>query len=213
MSTHPAAEPASPDSVPPGPASPDSVPQSPVTSWGAELGGPPTLRELARRLGGHRWVEARAFELLGEWACTLPEPEVKALFGRHCYHHAWHAELLTECLPELPAAGTRQALAVAPGPQVEAFFDVLGRSGSDAVERLVGVYRVLLPAVIAAYRRDLSAMNPVSDAPAMRALELVVRDEVLDRREGDLLLASAIGPPASARAASCQTELERLLAP
>lgn len=203
--------------MPPRPVSPSpeqpSPPPSPVTSWGAELDGPPTLDDLARRLGGHRWVEERAFELLGGWACALPEPEVKVLFGGHSYHHAWHAELFAECLPELPSMGTREGLVVAPGPRVEAFFDAIGRTGGDTVERLVGVYRVLLPAVIAAYRRDLSAMNPVSDAPAMRALELVVRDEVLDQREGDLLLASAIGPPASARAASCQAELERLLAP
>lgn len=193
-------------------AYPGSVPPTPVTTWGAELEGPPTLHDLARRLGGHRWVEERAFELLGGWASAVPEPEVKALFASHSYHHAWHAELLADCLPELAAVGTRQSLAVAPGPRVEAFFEGLADAGGGTLDKLVGVYRVLLPAVIGAYRRDLSAMNPVSDAPAIRALELVLRDELFDQREGELVVGSPAGS-AGSRAGWRQAEFERLLTP
>ena len=46
------------------------------------------------------------------------------------------------------------------------------------VEKLVGVYRVLLPRKIAAYTTHLQHANPVSDGPTIRALELALHDEL-----------------------------------
>ena len=52
-------------------------------------------------MGNYRWVEIKLFEALGGWVATVPELDVKMVLGRHCYHHAWHAELWTKRLPEL----------------------------------------------------------------------------------------------------------------
>ena len=41
------------------------------------------------------------------WVATVPELDVKLILGRHCYHHAWHAELWHKRLPELRELLTR----------------------------------------------------------------------------------------------------------
>ena len=48
------------------------------------------------------------------------------------------------------------------------------------LEKLVGVYRVLIPHKIAAYTYHLNNTSTITDAPTIRSLRLVLNDELED---------------------------------
>ena len=191
------ADPLAPEGVGPGPES-----------------GPLTLEESARLVGGYRWLELRLFETLGAWVPNVPEVEVKLRLHADAPKHAWHAQLWQDLLPrggELTADG----LTVPPGAGAAAFVDALAAVAGpgQSVEKLVGVYRVVLPRQVATYRAHLARVSPVSDGPVARALELVLRDEVADWQEGEMLLHSLLTTEESVRrAAAHQAGLEARLA-
>ena len=130
-----------------------SAPRSPFAPWDRrELPGLFTVEESARRVGHYAWIEMRLFEALGGWVATVPELDVKTTLGRHCYHHAWHAELWVKRLPELREMRPER-LIQPPNADMEAFVAALTEPEAPnlTIEKLVGVYRVLLPRKIAAY--------------------------------------------------------------
>ncbi len=144
------------------------------------------LEEAARRAGGHRWVEARLFEILGAWIASTEDVDAKLLFDRHSQHHAWRAEQWWDRLPVL-AGVDRDALVVAPSPEVAAFAEELAaRQGT--VPRLAGAYRVALPRLAGAYQEHRLRASPVSDGAAIRTLDLLLPDVVTDWRDGEVLL-------------------------
>jgi len=169
------------------------------------------LHESLRRIAAYRRIEQRLFEVLGAWVAVVPEPGAKILLGRHCYHHAWHAELWEGHL----GRGDGGPHPAAPSGDLEGFLDAVAdpggaRGGSElTMERLAGSYRVVVPRLIAAYRRHLEEGDPVSDGPVLRTLRLVLDDEVRDWREGEALLHSMIDTPQGAdRAARRVGQLE-----
>lgn len=161
-------------------------------------------------MGAYAWVESRLFEALGAWALDVDDPEGKQGLAAHAREHAWHAELWHERLPTTagmapetltaPANdGVAAALAAMADPQGE---------GRD-VERLVGAYRVVLPRLIVAYSTHLGATQAVSDGPVVRALRLVLRDELEEWARGESLVQSLLGTEEDVRrAASAQARLE-----
>jgi hypothetical protein len=171
-----------------------------------------TLEETARLVHRYRWLEARTFELLGGWVAVERAPEVQRLFGVQAHHHAWHAELWEQRLPSARGASPPVPDSVPPG--LEAFVDALAQpTGPEAtVERLVGVYRVLVPHKLTTYRRHLAEVSPVADGPVARALRLALRDELDDWQEGEAMLQERLTTPELARrAAERQGVLEALL--
>jgi len=169
--------------------------------------------ESARRVGNYKWIEMRLFEALGGWVATVPELDVKLVLGRHCYHHAWHAELWNKRLPELREMKTDR-LTQPPNEEMVRFVDALREPEAPGltIEKLVGVYRVLLPRKIAAYTFHRNATSRITDAPTIRSLNFILMDEMDDWREGEMLLQSLIETPEEAeRAASRQRELETLI--
>ena len=178
-----------------------------------ELPGLFGVVETARRVGNYKWIEMRLFEALGGWVATVPELDVKLVLGRHCYHHAWHAELWNKRLPELREMNTER-LTEPPNDAMVAFIDAMREPEAPelTIEKLVGVYRVLIPRKIAAYTFHLNATSRITDAPTMRSLKFILQDEHDDWREGEMLLQSLIETPEEVeRAASRQRELEQLM--
>jgi hypothetical protein len=105
-------------------------------------------------------------------------------------------------------------LTVPPNPEMEAFVDALTEPEAPelTIEKLVGVYRVLLPRKIAAYTYHLNATSRITDAPTMRSLGFILQDEQTDWREGEMLLQSLIaGERDVERAARRAAELETLI--
>ena len=171
------------------------------------------VEETARRIGHYRWLEMRLFEALGGWVATVPELDVKTMLGRHTYHHAWHADLWTKRLPELREMVPDKRTVPANEHVVE-FVSVLTEpEGPDrTIEKLVGVYRVLLPHKIAAYTYHLNGSSQVADGPTIRSLGFILQDEFDDWRDGEMMLQSLIETDEELeRAMQWQLRLERLL--
>ena len=191
-----------------------SAPRSPFAPWDRrELPGLFTVEESARRVGHYAWIEMRLFEALGGWVATVPELDVKTTLGRHCYHHAWHAELWHKRLPELREMRPERLIRP-PNADLEAFVAALTEPEAPdlTIEKLVGVYRVLLPRKIAAYTYHLAATSRITDAPTIRSLGFILDDETTDWREGEMLLQSLIQTDEEVgRAARRQAELETLI--
>lgn len=191
-----------------------SKPRPAFAPWDRrELPGVFTVEESARRIGNYKWVEMRLFEALGGWVATVPELDVKMRLGTHTYHHAWHAELWHKRLPELREMNPDRLTQPA-NEHVVAFFDAMTEpeGPGETIEKLVGVYRVLLPHKIAAYTYHLNNTSPITDAPTIRSLKHALADEVDDWRDGELLLQSLIETEEEVqRAATRQARLEALL--
>lgn len=192
-----------------------STVRQPFAPWDRrELPGLFDVEDSARRIGNYRWVEMRLFEALGGWVRTVPELDVKMVLGRHCYHHAWHAELWTKRLPELREMNADK-MTLAPNPEFEAFMAAISEpeDRSLTIEKLVGVFRVLLPRKIAAYTFHMNATSTITDAPTIRSLKHALADEFEDWREGEMLIQSLCDSDEKVeRAAARQRELELLVA-
>ncbi|MEJ7765082.1 MAG: hypothetical protein WKF86_06265 [Acidimicrobiales bacterium] len=172
---------------------------------------PLDLHETARRAGGASWLDARLFEVLGDWVHSTPEPEVKIALATQSSHHGWHATLWADRLPTLhdvepaswvgpPSAGVQQAVGLLAG-------------ATTTIERLAGLHRALLPRLLAAHAGHLEAASPVADAPTIRTLRLVMLDEAEDQRTGERLLQGLLRTrPDVERAAARQAVVEAVLA-
>jgi hypothetical protein len=152
------------------------------------------------------WLEERLFEILGGWVPSVPEHEVKLALSEASFHHAWHAALWRERLPELREL--TEPFVAPPGPGVVAVLTALG-SAVTTMEKLLGIYRVVVPHQIAIYRRHLEAASAITDGPAIRALTLVLADDRSDQAEGERLIGT-LGPDAVA-APGWEAELLGLL--
>jgi hypothetical protein len=169
-----------------------------------------SLTGAARVVGGYVWLEERLFEILGAWVPSVAEPEVKLHLAADSQQHAWHASLWRDRLPALRELAAEEFVAPA-APLWEAGVAAL-RAAPTTIERLAGVYRVVLPRQVAAYQRHLEDASPVTDGPTIRALQLVLADEVADWRAGELLLQGVLGSAADVtRAAAQVARLETLL--
>ena len=174
------------------------------------------MEESARRVGNYKWVEMKLFEALGGWVATVPELDVKMRLGTHCYHHAWHAELWHKRLPELREMNPDRLTQPA-NDDLVAFVDAMTEPEAPelTIEKLVGVYRVLIPHKIAAYTYHLNNTSQITDAPTIRSLELHPPGRVrrlARRRDADPVAASrrptrSSGPPPT-RPASRQLMVE-----
>jgi hypothetical protein len=177
-----------------------------------ELPGIFSVEETARRVGNYKWAEIALFEALGGWVATVPELDVKLVLGRHTYHHAWHAELWHKRLPELREMNPDR-LTQSANPEFEKFIDAVREpeAAELTIEKLVGVYRVLIPRFIGVYTYHLNGTSTITDAPTIRSLKFMLQDEFDDWRDGEMLLQSLIDTPEKVeRAARRQQELELL---
>jgi len=164
----------------------------------------------AELYGAYRWLERRLYELTGAWAGEVAPPEVQIHLDEVSGQHAWHSELWAARLPVIdgidPETLTRPSGPGA-GPLLNALCELDG-----PVERLAGLYRVVLPRLLATYARHLRRAAPVADAPGVRALQLVRRDEIMSWEAGEAILQGLLmGPDEAAAAATAQQRLESVV--
>ena len=80
------------------------------------------------------------------------------------------------------------------------------------IEKLVGVYRVLIPHFIAVYTFHMNNTSEITDAPTIRSIKFILQDEYDDWRDGEMLLQSLIQTPDHVRrAAEQQARLETIM--
>jgi hypothetical protein len=188
----------------------------PLTGYTAEA---LSLVELARMVGGYRWVEFRLFEVLGGWVASESQPEARLMFDVQSRHHAWHAQLWADRLPSVDGVVDPDLVTVAPGPGPEELFATLGGvrggepGGGGTLLRLVGLARVVLPRLACGYALHLRRAVPVSDSPVIRALRLALRDETEAWQTTEGMVQSLIRRPHDVEVVTAhQQRLEALVA-
>lgn len=166
------------------------------------------LLATAQQVGHYSWTERRLFEILGGWSVTESDPALKVQLDAQSHRHAWHAALLFDRLPELREVDA-EALIVAPSPAFATVLDDLDATGRT-VDRLVGLHRVVLPPLLAAYRDEVDARTDVADGSLRRWLGLVIADLDADRLAGEQMLRDMLDEPgADAPSADHAAALER----
>ena len=151
---------------------------------------PLSIAASAQRNGHHAWMARRLFELMGTSVATTPEHEPKLMLGRHCYHCAWHAELFAALLPT-PAQVHPYAVVEPPSAELETIFASFEQFATTP-ERLDAIYGVAVPMLLDHIREHRDRCNPVTDAPTMRVLDLVVHDLLADEHEARELMATLV---------------------
>lgn len=159
--------------------------------------GGPGMADTARLLGLYAAVEGRLYEVLGAFAASEPVAELAVLFDALSQQHAWHAWLFAETRPRLPGDdGTPSSLPAPVGGVLDALAGL-----PDGAGRLSALARVVLPRLVTGYRRHRAVSRPLSDGAVVRALRLVVRDEVEAMVEAEGLLETLLGAPEALRSA------------
>ena len=167
----------------------------------ADNPGEPTpldLHQAAALVGAYCAIERRLFELTGSIATESEMvPEIQVYLDSLSAEHAWHAELWSDRLPVVNGIDAL-ALVVLPEPAEE----VLDQVGSGiAAERLVGLFRVVLPRLVASYAQHEAFASSVSEPPTLRVLRLILRDEVEAWVSGEALVQGFLGTPEAVAAA------------
>jgi len=166
----------------------------------------------ARLLRNYRYVVERTMRALGGWIALTPELSAKLLMGRHVWDLAQHCDAFGQRLPELRA---HAQVSEAANPAVVTLMDAIeDAEGPDqTVERLVGVYGVLKPHLLATYREHLAGANPVYEPPTRRILARCIDDEERHITAGETILKYlAAGPRVTERVSARRRHLEGLLA-
>jgi len=150
--------------------------------------------------------------ILGGWIALTPEMSAKLLMGRHVWDNAQHADALGRRLPELRA----QAQVSEPAnPALAACLDAIEQpeQPGQTVERLVGVYGVFKPHLLATYEDHMRRANEVYEPPTRRILARCAEDERGHITAGAAVLRHLVTSPAlEKRATAWQSRIEGLLA-
>lgn len=176
------------------------------------LAGQFSVADSARRIRRYRYVEERVMRMLGGWIALTPELPAKLLMGRHVWDCAQHADAWGKRLPELRAPAQESE---APSEGVARLLDTIEDQDQpgQTLERLVSIYRVIKPQLLAAYERHLMEANAVYEPPTRRILERCIADEgrhvATAIRIADHLLGS---PELRARAGACEARIRARLA-
>jgi hypothetical protein len=150
--------------------------------------------ESARTVRHYRYVTERMMRILGGWIALTPELSAKLLFGRHVWDNAQHADAWGKRLPELRAAAQVSEPASA---GLVAFMDALeeAEAPGETIERLVAVYRVLKPHLLATYEAHLARANAVYEPPTCRILARAIEDERRHITAGETVLRHLLRSP------------------
>jgi hypothetical protein len=132
-----------------------------------------SVRERGETVATLRWIHVRLMETIASWVPTTPEMEVKLLFGAHVWDLAQHADTLGKRTQELRMPAQHSLL------PVDAYQTLLGELGGvqDARHRMAYFYDGILVALASRYRRYLDRTDALLDAPTVRILDYLTREQ------------------------------------
>jgi hypothetical protein len=181
-----------------------------VCSYG-EAGSPGIpVEENVALLKRYNWVETRLTDLMLAHLTATPEWEVKQGFCLHVWLDAEHAKWLQGRVAELrhPPHNFHQP----PDPALEAWLQEALRS-QGTVELLTALYRVVKPALLAAYQAHMQRTNPLVDHPTRRFLRFIIQEEEEMIQWGEAALQALLADEHSRRQASAwEAHLQAYLA-
>lgn len=175
------------------------------------LAGHLEVDESAKTVRHYRYAVERMMRILGGWIALTPELSAKLLMGRHVWDNAQHADAWGKRLPELRASAQ---VSEPPNVRLVAFMDALEATETpeQTIERVVGLYRVLKPHLLATYEAHLASANAVYEPPTCRILARCIEDERRHIAAGETILRHLLRTPAlEERARAGESRLWALL--
>lgn len=142
-----------------------------------ELHGRYDVETTARRVRNFRYTHEWLTMMMGGWLATVPEIPVKTGLGKIIWENAEIADRLGKRLPELRAG---RNLATASQPANQGFADLIqeiaGPERPDlTIEKLTGLFDVLIPHLIDVYEVSARETDPICDAPTIDLLDDAIR--------------------------------------
>ena len=144
------------------------------------------VQEMARLLRLLFEVEREFVRTATTLIYRVGEPELKYLLCQHVWESAGHARFLRERGRELSGFGSGEGVR----DSIRAIFNETVMPADGAVA-LAGFYRVLKPALLAAYRHYLRVTDHLADWPSKKLVEEFIADEERHAREVASFLATA----------------------
>ena len=174
------------------------------------LAGHLEVDESAKTVRHYRYAVERMTRILGGWMALTPELSAKLLMGRHVWDSAQHADAWGKRLPELRAAAQVSEPANA---RLVAFLDAVeaAERPEQTIARVVAIYRVLKPHLLATYEAHLVGANAVYEPPTCRSHPLH-RGRAAPLAAGETVLRHLLRTPElETRARAGETRLWALL--
>lgn len=166
-----------------------------------------TVQENLELLGKYRYAEIQCMELMGSWAYTMIDPEIKIGFGRQMFQDSVHADLIGKRIPELKGRSERYH-SIPPSDEFVKLVEKIWKV-QDEFLRMVGLYRVLKPALIQAYERHLRSLELPADEPTAYILRHIADEESDHVHWAEKIIEKLLSSAGQATAAvSFQKELE-----
>jgi uncharacterized ferritin-like protein (DUF455 family) len=139
------------------------------------MAGTFTVQQNLELLGRYRYAEIQFMELMGSWAYTMVDPEIKIGFGRNLFQDSVHADLLGKRIPELKGR-SQHFHSIPPSDEFVKILENVWKE-SDEILRMVGLYRVLKSELVSVYRRHLDHLELPADEPTGYILRLIADEE------------------------------------
>jgi hypothetical protein len=142
-----------------------------------QLHGRYDVESTARRIRNFRYAEEWSMLMMAGWLATIPEVPVKTGLGKIVWEAAQAADALGKRLPEL-RCGKKSIAASESANQVFADFiqEVAGPESPDlTIEKLAGLFEVLMPHLIRVYEQTMQSTDQICDAPTIELLDDILR--------------------------------------
>jgi len=139
------------------------------------MAGTFTVQQNLELLGRYRYAEIQLMELMGSWAYTMVDPEIKIGFGRHMFQDSVHADLLGKRIPELKGR-SQHFHSIPPSDEFVKLLETIWKE-PDELLRMAGLYRVLKPELVSVYRRHIDRLELPADEPTGYILRLIADEE------------------------------------
>ncbi|MCC7447899.1 MAG: ferritin-like domain-containing protein [Anaerolineae bacterium] len=159
----------------------------------------------------YAYVEERLFTICAGWIWTTPRREDKVEFGYTSYEDANHADALRKRTDEL-SPSVEEPIRTPDFSTLETFCNEVANAVTP-VERFVGLFRVLKPCLLAAYRRHQAETDELLDGPTDATLRQIIAQEEQHIAWGESILREIVDDPeATQDASNWQTHLESIWA-
>lgn len=138
-----------------------------------QLHGQYDVAATARRVRNFRHTHEWVTMMTGGWLATVPELPVKTGLGKIIWENAQIADELGKRLPELRAG---RNMATASQPANQGYADLIQEiatpeSPDRTIEKLAGLFGVLLPHLVEVYETTMHETDQICDAPTIEILD------------------------------------------
>ena len=142
-----------------------------------ELHGRYDVEATALRVRNFRYAEEWIMMMMGGWIATIPELPVKTGLGKVIWETAQAADEFGKRLPELRCGRKALDASEASNTAFSDFIQAVAEPESPplTIEKLTGVFDVLIPHLVEIYELHNRETDAICDAPTIQILEDIIR--------------------------------------